>query len=377
MVTRNDVATRAGVSTAVVSYVLNDGPRPVAEQTRARVLAAMRDLNYHPNGVARSLRTARTRAVGLVVPDVANAFFAQLAREIEVAAFAQDVTMLLGNAMDDPRRELQYVQTFVERRVEGLVLAPSGESLETSRALLRARMPVVVVDRDLPGSPGSTVVVDNHHGGYLATRHLIDHGHRRVAILSGPAEVTSAAERRRGWAQAMDEAGLPTQGLAIDIAFTRESAYRVALELLGTADRPTALFATADEQALGIFRAAAARGLAVHRDLAVVSFDSTDAAPYLVPALTAVHQPTDAIAARAVEVLLAQITDPDRPPSRDTLPVELVVRDSCGCGDTGRTAAAEPAGTRRAPPRRTRTKTTSTTSTRTSPARTSDPRRNP
>lgn len=333
MVTRNDVALRAGVSTAVVSYVLNSGPRPVAETTRKRVLAAVRELNYHPNGVARSLRTSRTRAVGLVIPDVANSFFAQLAREIEVAAFEQDVTMLLGNAMDDPRRELQYIQTFVERRVEGVILAPTGHSLESGRALVRAKLPAVVIDRDLPGSPGSTVIVDNHHGGYLATRHLLDHGHERIAILSGPADVASAAERRRGWARAMEEVGLPLE-LAMEIPFTREAAYRAARGLLRSARPPTAIFASSDEQALGLYRAAAENGIRVPTDLAIVSFDSTDAAPYLVPALTAVHQPTSAIAARAVEVLIEQIADADRTPSRDTLPVELVVRDSCGC--TGR-----------------------------------------
>lgn len=343
MATRNDVAMRAGVSTAVVSYVLNSGPRPVAERTRERVLAAVRELNYHPNGVARSLRTSRTRAVGLVIPDVANSFFAQLAREIEVASFEQDLTMLLGNAMDDPRRELQYIQTFVERRVEGLILAPTGRSLESARALVRAKVPAVVIDRDLPGSPGSTVIVDNHHGGYLATRHLIDHGHERIAILSGPGEVASAAERRRGWAQAMDEAGLPVEDLAIEIAFTREAAYQAALELLGSARRPSAIFASADEQALGLYRAAAEHGIRVPADLAVVSFDSSDAAPYLVPALTAVHQPTSAIAARAVAVLAEQIADADRAPSRDTLPVKLAVRGSCGCSGEPNLPASEDA----------------------------------
>jgi LacI family transcriptional regulator len=268
--------------------------------------------------------------------------------------------------------------------VEGLILAPTGQSVESTRTLLRAKVPVVVVDRDLPGSPGSTVLVDNHHGGYLATRHLIDHGHRRIAILSGPADVSSAAERRRGWAQAMDEAGLQTEGLAFDIAFTRESAYQVALQLLGAGDPPTALFATADEQALGLFRAAAERGLRVPHDLAVVSFDSTDAAPYLVPALTAVHQPTDAIAARAVAVLLAQIEDPERAPTRDSLPVELVVRGSCGCGEPLAAGASRPGATStlisstvgtssRVPPKRRAPARRQATSTSNPP----DPRRNP
>lgn len=332
MVTRADVARRAGVSPAVVSYVLNGGPRPVAKRTEQRVLAAIRELNYTPNGVARSLRLARTRAVGLVVPDVVNAFFAQLAREIETAAFAEDITLILGNAMDDPAREQHYVRTLIERRVEGLVISPTGHSLETSRLLVRTRTPVVIIDRELPHSLGSTVSVDNAHGAYLATRHLIQHGHNRVAMIAGPSQVSSADDRVRGWGRALDEAGLASGSSRITrVPFTREAAHEAAAALFSSRRPPTAMFVSSDEQALGVYRAAAERGLAIAADVALTSFDSSQAAPYFVPSLTAVQQPTSEMAASALRLLIEHIADPDRMPTREVLPVELVIRRSCGC----------------------------------------------
>jgi LacI family transcriptional regulator len=340
MATRAEVAKRAGVSPAVVSYVINGGPRRVAPETAARVRQAIADLHYTPNAIARSLRTAKSSAFGLIVPDVSNAFFAQLAREIEVAAFAADATLLLGNAMDDAEREYRYIQAFVERRVDGLIVAPTGRNLMSVEALQAAQMPVVVVDRDMPNNVGSTVVVDNNHGGYLATRHLLEHGHERVAIIAGPDDAMSAVERHRGWAQAMSEAGRPVDGLAVHVPFSRSAAHAAALELFDRPDRVSAVFLSSDEHALGVYRALTELGLRIPDDVAVASFDSSDGAPYFVPALTAVHQPTAQIAARVLEVLKEHAGDPDRFPTRDILPVQLVVRRSCGCPDSPSTSRA-------------------------------------
>lgn len=331
MRTRADVARRAGVSPAVVSYVINGGPRNVAEATRTRVLDAIRELNYTPNAVARSLRAARTRTVGLVVPDVSNGFFAQLALEIEVASFAQNATMLLGNAMDDESREEHYIRTFIERRVDGLIVAPIGSHPSWIGSLLHAGMPTVIIDRDTVSASASTVVVDNFHGGYVATRHLLEHGRRRVAAVAGPSEVTSASERHRGWAEAMREAGIDTVDLLVHVPFTREAAYQAALELFVSPSRPDAAFLSSDEHAVGVYRALYELGLDIPGDVAVSSFDSSFGAPYMTPPLTAVHQPAADIAARAVSVLSEIQEDVGRAPSRDILPVDLVTRRSCGC----------------------------------------------
>lgn len=331
MQTRADVALRAGVSPAVVSYVINGGPRNVAPATRSRVLEAIRELNYTPNAVARSLRAARTRTVGLVIPDVSNGFFAQLAREIEVAAFDQDATILLGNAMDDESREDHYVRTFIERRVDGLIVAPTGSRPSWVDSLRHARMPTVIIDRDATSTTASSVVVDNFHGGYLATRHLLEHGRQRVAAVAGPLDVTSASERHRGWAQAMREAELDTDGLAVHVPFSREAGYHAALELFSSPSRPDAAFLSSDEHAVGVYRALYELGLSIPVEVAVASFDSSFAAPYMTPPLTAVHQPAAEIAARAVSVLFEIQEDTGRVPTREVLPVDLETRRSCGC----------------------------------------------
>jgi LacI family transcriptional regulator len=343
VVSRNDVARHAGVSTAVVSYVVNDGPRPVAASTRERVLRAIEELGYRPNSIARSLRTNQTRAIALVVPDTADSFFAQLSREIQVAAFERGFTLLLANAMDDPESEVDQVRVFLERRVDGIILAPTGQSRDSVDEIVRAGMPAVVVDRDMPAIPSSVVVVDNHHGGYLATRHLLEHGHTRVACIGGPLEITIATDRSRGWRQALREVGAePGPELELHSSFSRYSAYQSTLRVLQRPNPPTAIFACADEQALGVYRAAATAGVGIPDDLALVSFDSADTAPYLTPALTAIRQPITQMAERAVTRLLEQIADRQHPPSRDSLPVELVVRGSCGCSDTGPSAPISP-----------------------------------
>ena len=333
MVTRQDVARAAGVSTAVVSYVLNDGPRPVAAATRATVLEVVERLGYRPNGIARALATQRTRALALVVPDVANAFFAQLSQLIELAAFARGYTVLFGNTMEDPDRERGYVRAFVDRRVDGLILVPSARTVDLSR-VLDDRVPTVVVDREVAAAV-TTILVDNHRGGEIATRHLLDHGHRKIACLAGPDTLVTGRQRRDGWAQALRSAGIGKRYVwAVESDYSRSGAYAATRPLLAAANRPTAIFATAEEQVPGVYRAAADAGLGIPDDLAVVSFDSTDGAPYFVPGLTAIRQPVEELAERAVEAIVEKLADPETEAARAILPVDLEVRGSCGCADS-------------------------------------------
>lgn len=334
MVTRDDVARLAGTSTAVVSYVLNNGPRPVAEATRQRVLAAVEQLGYRPNGVARSLRAQRTRVLGLIVPDISNPYFAQLARDIEDVAFARGYTVVLGNSVGDVARELVYVRTFVESRVDGLLYISAGRSSHCVDELIRSKVPTVVLDRRVRGFNASSVTADNRQGARLATQHLIDHGHRRIAFLGGPSKFSAAAERRRGWSSQLRQAGLASdRSLIVRAAFDRATGYQAALDVLNRdkRTRPTALFAAADEQGIGALRAAFELGLRVPDDLAVVSFDGVVDASYTVPSLTGVRQPVRAMATRALEILLDLVAGDDAGPVHEVLPVELILRGSCGC----------------------------------------------
>ncbi|MEV0719343.1 LacI family DNA-binding transcriptional regulator, partial [Asanoa sp. NPDC050611] len=191
-VRRTDVARLAGTSPAVVSYVLNGGPRPVSAQTRAKVLAAVEQLGYRPNGIARSLRMSRTMTLGLVIPDNANPFFAELARAIEEESFAEGYTLLIGNAAENDERQTAYVRTFLARQVDGLFIVPAHGPAGFLGDLERSRTPWICLDRQVPGAAAPGVLVDNRGGAYAATRHLLAHGRRRVACVGGPRDVMPA-----------------------------------------------------------------------------------------------------------------------------------------------------------------------------------------
>lgn len=322
------------MSTAVVSYVVNDGPRPVAAETRSRVQAAMAELGYRPNAVARSLKTRRTGVIGLILPDTANSYFAQLLREVELAAAELGLALLVANSMSDSDREQAYAHAFLDRRVDGIILVCADPATPVVAVVAGAGVPLVTVDRSTTAAV-SIVRVDNVTGGRLATRHLIEHGHRRIAVVQGPSTLENAVDRRRGWEQAMSAAGLPATRHLVGATdgFSRRAAYDAAVRLLSGRRPPTAIFATADEHALGVYRAARATGRRIPDDLAVVSFDSAETAPYLVPGLTAVRQPIAAMAALAVARLAEQLAQGSALPTEDVFDVDLVLRGSCGCPD--------------------------------------------
>lgn len=328
--TRVDVARRAGTSTAVVSYVVNDGPRRVAPATRARVLEAMQDLGYRPNALARSLRASRSRALGLVVPDLANPFFAELARSVEDAVFGSGNALLVGNSMGDEDREARYVRTFLEYRIDGLAVVPVSDGHQTLGQLEHTAVRVVVLDRDLKGLDQPTIVPDNSGGAYAATRHLLDHGHPAVACIAGPRGLTTAEERVAGWQRALDDAGVARRGRTVlRTAFGQEAGFRAAARLLGLASPPTALFVASDEQAFGVLAAAARAGVRVPGELAMVGFDGLQDSRFTVPGLTTMRQPIREAGALAVRMLLDGAAAEDGRLVR--LPVTLQRRGSCGC----------------------------------------------
>lgn len=326
--TRKDVARLAGTSTAVVSYVVNGGPRPVAAATRDRVLEAIARLDYRPNHIARALRSRRSSVIGLIVPDSSNSFFSALAHAIEALAYIEGYALLVGNTAGSQERESQYLQAFSSLQIDGLILV----SCVSQDELAKISVPLVVVDRAVQGVQAATILVDNEAGGHLGTRHLLEHGHGRVACLAGPSDLTPSSGRRRGWARAMSEAGFRPKASSVPRSpFTPLGGYIAARQFLRSTIRPTALFASTDAQALGVLRAAAEADLFVPDDLAIVSFDGTQDAAYTVPGLTTVRQPIELIAERAIQRLLGRIEAPQSPPTSDLLPVALTTRGSCGC----------------------------------------------
>ncbi|MGW2620319.1 LacI family DNA-binding transcriptional regulator [Streptomyces sp. NPDC001500] len=334
MVTRRDVARLAGTSEALVSYVLNDGPRRVAPHTRERILAAIEQLGYRPNAVARSLKTSRTMTFGLVVPDNSNPFFAELARVIEDVGFASGYTMLLGNAMGDDAREATYIRTLLDRQVDGLIVVPAHGPHSWVTELSDQAVPRLVLDRELD-LPGAThVLTDNEDGGYQATTHLLGHGRERIGCIAGLEGIHPTVDRVAGWRRALTDAGRdPAASPVTHVPFGRADGYRAGRRMLADARRPDALFVASDEQAIGVLRAAAELGLRVPDDVAVCAFDGIDGSEYTVPALTTMRQPFDDLGRSAVEWLLAKIAEPTLPVRRIVHPTTLVARGSCGCPD--------------------------------------------
>jgi LacI family transcriptional regulator len=336
-VTRAEVARRAGVSTAVVSYVLNDGPRGVSDEARARVLEAVAALDYRPNGIARALRAQRTQTIGLIVPDNSNPFFAELARAIEDESFGRGYALLLGNSGEDPEREESYIRTFLQRQVDALLLISVATAPDLT-ALEGRTTTAVVLDRSLPGGTVASLVVDDEGGALEGVRHLVEHGHREIGLIAGPDDVAAAQERHRGWSRALEEAGVEaSETLVVASAFTRGGGYAAGRELLARRPMVSAVFASSDVQAIGLLRAAADAGLRVPDDLAVVSFDGIEESGYSVPRLTTLQQPVELIAKRAVERLLDDVDPGDD--LHEVLPVRLVVRGSCGCPDAAAASA--------------------------------------
>ena len=328
--TRDDVARLAGTSVAVVSYVVNDGPRPVAAATRRRVLAAIESTGYRPNHIARALAAGATATYGLVVPDISNPFFAELAHEIEDAVFDAGRVLLLGDSAGSRERERELVRIFSQQRVDGVLIASVDDAPDLG-PLLAEGVPVVSLDRAVVGA-SVTIAIDNRAAAQAATEHLIGHGHRDLALVGGPEGLALARDRERGWRDALAAAGIPAdERRVLRAAFTRRSGYEAALELLGRDDIPTAVFAASDQQALGVLRAAYELGVRVPEQLAVITVDGTDDCRYTTPPLSTVRQPVERIAASAVERMLAAGRTMPAAPERIVVPADLVLRRSCGC----------------------------------------------
>lgn len=317
--TRNDVARLAGVSTAVVSYVVNDGPRPVAPATRARVLDAIAKLGYRPNTVARSLITGRSGLLGLVVPDVENPYFASLARSVERAVADRGLQLVLAQASTETLGDL--VDSMAGHLVDGIIMGvlPSAELL--SRVGL-IRVPLVKIGVALPTDPVPALWPDFEQGARDAVRHLVDHhGHRRVALVTGGDPLES---RENAWREVMGAHSLPTDAV-LRIPWSAEGGYDAAFQLRDRFPHVTAAFVTSDQQATGLLAGLHSLGWPVPGRLAVTSFDGSLGSRFTIPPLTTAAVTLDEMARDAVDTLLGA-----QPVSR-SYPATLVVRESCGC----------------------------------------------
>ena len=333
MATIHDVANRAGVSTATVSHVINQ-TRFVSESAVRRVRRAMQQLHYQPNAVARSLRRKHTRTLGLVLPDSSNPFFAEVARGVEDFAFQHGYNVLFGSSDGNLEKEKAYLQVFVEKQVDGLIFVAAGESTRNIRQLQAEHLPLVVVDREFNNVVADYVVADNRRGGFLATEHLIQLGHRVIACIAGPSTVTPSAERVIGYRDALKTYRLPIDPKLVRRGdFQSSSGFAAAQLFLRQKSRPSAIFACNDLMALGALGAIHKAGLRVPDDVAVVGFDDIALASYASPPLTTIQQPKYEMGKLAAQILLDRITAKKRVKAqRHLLPTQLIVRESTSRG---------------------------------------------
>ena len=329
MATIVDVAARAGVSTATVSRVLS-GVQPARHSTRERVLAAVRELDYRPSGVARALKRSETRTIGLLITDIGNPFFPQIVRAVEDEAHARGYGVILCNAADDSDRELAYLELLLERRVDGLIVASARTTRRHAERLAAVPMPVVLVNSDAPGSRLAGVTTAHRHGARIATEHLLGLGHRRIAHIGAPS-AQAARLRHAGVTDALRAAGLDPASLLLAEGDEHvEGGARAAELLLAERPQPTAIVCYNDLTAVGALRAVRRAGLRVPEDVSLTGFDDIELAAWTDPPLTTVRQPTDALARWAVGRLADALPSGRPAAERVSLEPTLVVRGSSG-----------------------------------------------
>ncbi|KAB0569110.1 LacI family transcriptional regulator [Pseudomonas palleroniana] len=329
MVTMDDVASRAGVSTSTVSHVLN-GTRKVSPVTVQAVQRAIEELGYIPNTLARSLARSSTSTIGVAISALSNHYFSETVHAIETECAKHGYMMLFVDTHDDPEQELRVVTALHHRRVDGMVLAPSNGS----KALdyLRAnQIPAVLVDR-MMSEQFDQVGVDNAQPTQALIAHLIAHGHRRIGFIAGREGFSTTDERVAGYRAALQAAGLAFDAqLLVNGGSNTQPARQATAQLLGLAAPPTAIMAGNNLMTLGAMHALRDAHIAVPGQMALVGFDDFDWADFFVPRLTLIAQPVQALGARAVDLLLQRMARPDAPTQSVRLAPTLRLRHSCGC----------------------------------------------
>jgi len=329
--TIRDVAELADVSKATVSRYLN-GSLVLPPETAKRVDDAVVALNYRQNSLARRLSLGSSETIGLAMPEVANPFFAELADAVEEAASESGYGLALCITRNKLEREALYLRWLDTRHLDGLIFATNRPDDGSLRSLMGERANIVLVDEDVPGADVPKVFVDNVEGGYLATHHLLDAGHRRIAHVTGPETLFTVRERLEGYRRALAEAQVPfDSGLVHFGSYDRSFGRAVGAELIAGAHPPTALFATSDYIAVGVLDALRERALEVPGFMSIVGFDDMEFASLLMPPITTVRQSAAELGRTRVALLVAMLTgQATSAPTVRRLPVELIQRASVG-----------------------------------------------
>jgi LacI family transcriptional regulator len=328
--TIKDVARLAAVSVTTAHRGLT-GKGELSEEKRQRVLAAAKQLNFVPSSAARALVSGRTKTIGMIVTDNASPVYAGIVRGVEEVANEAGFGLLLCNSGDSQDRALACIELFRSKQVDGLLLTPVQSDQRDIEQLRESGIPYVLLLRHFDDVACDYVITDNEIAGQRATAHLIERGYERIAHIAGPEPVSSAQGRLRGYRRALDDAGITFNPALVHHAlFTVQGGHSAALDLLGQANRPSALFAANDLQAIGVLQAARELGIRIPEELALVGGDNIELAEFLEVPLTTFHQPAREIGSLGARILLDRLTGADREPQRRVLIPELIVRKSSG-----------------------------------------------
>jgi LacI family transcriptional regulator len=329
--TLKEVAKFAGVSTATVSNAIN-GTKYVSEEVKNKIFHAVKELNYQPNIVAKSLRVQESRIIGVVISDISNSFFSNIVLGIEEELAKSNYSILLCNTDSSVEKERMYMEMLIRQRVDGLIVSSSGNTGEYYRSLDKTGVPIVFLNR-LPAFMTSDVIMTNNiFGGYSATEHLIKHGYKNIAIISGPFSISTGKDRLTGYLRALEDYNLRKYDCLIkEGSFSIQSGYDRMQELMEQDVKPDAVFISNNSMTLGAYKYLKKAGMKIPNQIAVVGFDDSDWADIVDPPLTTILQPAYELGKKAANVTLSRINKEATQCGIVYMDTSLITRQSCGC----------------------------------------------
>jgi LacI family transcriptional regulator len=329
-VTLQDVALAAGVTISTASRSLNNA-YGVHLETRACVVECARRLNYRPNRLARGLATGHSNVIGLIVSDIRNPYFAEVARGVEDAAYAAGRDVMLCNSDLKPDRQLSYIESLIEKRVDGIIMnSVSALTRNEQFYIANCGVPIVLLNPHTGESRFSTACADNEKGGRIAAEHLLANGHRRLMHFTGPKQHANLTLRTNGFVKKVQKFGQGAEVTVLSAERTSEGGYHLAKQLFSdrSSNWPTAIFTANDAMAFGVIRAAMEMGVSIPGKLSLIGFDDVELAGLVHPPLTTIRQPKYQIGAAALQILLRRVSSGAKEPEHSTFGVELVERKS-------------------------------------------------
>ncbi|MEQ2129025.1 LacI family DNA-binding transcriptional regulator [Caldanaerobacter subterraneus KAk] len=336
-VTIKDIARLANVSVTTVSRVINNKPEGVSEETRQKILKLVKELGYQPNAIARGLVTKKTKTIGLIIPDISNPFFPDIARGVEDSAHIYGYNVFLCNTDDNLEKESEYIRALKEKYVDGIIFTSSVPSdYQHIMELVRDGVPIVMMDRRMESEEIYGVFIDNYEGGYLATKHLIDLGHRKIGCITGPLKVKNARERLEGYKRALLD-----NGIEVDERLIFEGDYKINSGIIGTEkllnDNKdiTAIFACNDLMAYGAYKTIRSYGYKIPDDISVVGFDDILLSQIMEPQLTTIRQPAYDMGLTAARMLIKLIEGKKVSKKIIIFKPQLVIRQSTASVNEG------------------------------------------